>query len=204
LYEGTGLNGRSTLREVALETGEILRLRRIPEQHFGEGIAIVGDEIFQLTWQSGAGFVYNKDSFNLVREFTYQTEGWGLTYDGKHLIMSDGTATLIFRDPKDFAEVRRIEVTDDGGPVGKLNELEYIDGEIFTNVWQTDRIARIEPETGMVSGWIDLSGLLDRDLYGSSPDVLNGIAYDPVKERLFVTGKLWPAVFEIELVPVSG
>ena len=202
LYEGTGLRGRSTLRKETLETGEILKIYELPEQYFGEGITIYNGKIVQLTWQSKTGFVYDKASLKLLREFSYGTEGWGITYDGKHLVMSDGTATLYFLEPKTFTEVGRIEVEDNEGPVAKLNELEYVGGEIFANVWETDRIARIEPETGRVTAWIDLEGLLDTVAYTDSPGVLNGIACDAINGRLFVTGKLWPALFEIELVPL--
>ncbi len=201
LYEGTGLRGRSTLRKVALATGDSLQVRELAAQFFGEGVTIYGDKIIQLTWQSGVGFVYDKNSFELWREFHYATEGWGITFDGKRLIMSDGTSTLRFLDPETFAEVGRIEVSDDDGPVSGLNELEYVKGEIYANVWQTDRIAMIAPRTGQVTGWIELKGLLSPEDYGETVGVLNGIAYDAENERLFVTGKLWPRLFEIELVP---
>lgn len=204
LYEGTGLIGRSTLRRVDLKTGNVLQSRDLPSNVFGEGIAILNSRIFQLTWQSQIGYVYDRDSFELLGEFGYQTEGWGITHDGTHLIMSDGTATLRFWDPNTFAELGRIEVRDENGPVNRLNELEYIDGMIYANVWMTDRIAQIDPQTGRVLGWIDLTGLLspeDRPIEGGG--VLNGIAYDAASKRLFVTGKLWPKLFEIELVQVQ-
>ncbi len=200
LYEGTGLRGRSTLRKVVLETGEILQHYEVPARYFGEGITIFGNRIIQLTWQSRTGFVYDKKSFERLRSFTYPTEGWGITHDGNRLIVSDGTSTLYFWDPETFQEVGRIEVRGATGPVSRLNELEYIGGEVYANVWQTDRIARIDPRTGRVAGWIDLAGLLgprDRD---RQVGVLNGIAYEREKKRLFVTGKLWPRLFEIELV----
>lgn len=199
LYEGTGLLGQSTLRRVELETGDILKIYELPEQYFGEGITIYGDKIIQLTWQSNIGFVYDKYSFELLREFHYSTEGWGITHDGTRLIMSDGTSTLRFLDPQTLEEIGQLEVFDNRGPVTRLNELEYIQGEIYANVWQTDRVARIAPETGRVIGWIDLGGLLTTEERSQS-DVLNGIAYDAEADRLFVTGKLWPKLFEIELI----
>jgi glutaminyl-peptide cyclotransferase len=199
LYEGTGLYGYSTLRRVDLETGAVLQVRELP-QFFGEGITIYGDRIIQLTWQSNIGFVWNKNTFELLREFSYPTEGWGITHDGERLIMSDGTSKLYFLDPQSFEEVGRLDVFDNDGPVTRLNELEYIKGEIYANVWQTDRIARIAPETGQVVGWVDLEGLLTEEDRLEHIDVLNGIAYDSENDRLFVTGKLWPKLFEIELV----
>ena len=201
LYEGTGLRGYSTLRKVDLKKGEILQIHELPYQYFGEGITIYEDRIIQLTWQSNVGFVYAKDSFDLLQEFTYSTEGWGITYDGKHLIMSDGTSTLHFLNPSTFEYIGQIEVHDIDTPITRLNELEYIQGEIYANVWQTNRIARIAPDTGRVVGWIELEGLLSPE-YSSEPvNILNGIAYDVMNERLFVTGKLWPSLFEIELIP---
>ena len=201
LYEGTGLRGRSTLRRVELETGNVLQIRKLPDQLFGEGITIFGERIIQLTWQSGIGFVYDKNSFELLKEFHYPTEGWGITHDGKRLIMSDGTSTLHFLDPETLEEIGRIKVYDQDGPVTRLNELEYVRGEIYANVWQTDRIARIAPDTGNVIGWIELAGILSPEDRSEPVDVLNGIAYDAETDRLFVTGKLWPRLFEIELVP---
>ncbi len=201
LYEGTGLYGQSTLRRVELETGAILQIRELPDQFFGEGITVYGDRIVQLTWQSKVGFVYGKSTFELLEEFNYSTEGWGITYDGEHLIMSDGTSTLHFLDPQTFEEISQLAVFDDNGPVTRLNELEYVQGGIYANVWQTDRIAMIAPDTGRVVGWIDLEGLLSAEDRAEPVDVLNGIAYDADTDRLFVTGKLWPKLFEIELVP---
>ena len=203
LYEGTGLRGRSTLRRVELETGDILQIRELPAQFFGEGVTIYENNAIQLTWQSSIGFVYDKDSFELLGEFHYPTEGWGITHDGKRLIMSDGTATLHFLDPETFEELRQVEVCDNDGPVTRLNELEYVQGEIYANVLQTDRIARISPQTGQVAGWIDLKGILSPEDRNEPVDVLNGIAYDAEKDRLFVTGKLWPKLFEIELIPLK-
>jgi glutamine cyclotransferase len=187
---------------VALETGNILQLHKLPAEFFGEGITIYKDRIIQLTYQSRVGFVYKKDDFQILGTFNYPTEGWGLTNDGKHLIMSDGTSTLYFLDPETFREAGRINVHDKDGPVKGLNELEYIKGQVFANVWPTDRIVRIAPRTGKVTGWIYLKGFLN--LPGENRDnVLNGIAYDPVGDRLFVTGKFWPKLFEIKLVPLN-
>ena len=203
LYEGTGLYGASTLRKVALESGEVLQLRELPEQFFGEGLTLMGDRLIQLTWQSRVGFVYDRESFELMRQFNYPTEGWGLTHDGRQLIMSDGSATLFFLDPETFAEIGRVEVRDHRGPVKRLNELEYVGGEIYANIWTTDYIARIAPQTGRVVGWIDLHGLLSPPERGTRVDVLNGIAYDEKNDRLFVTGKWWPSLFEIKLIPLD-
>ncbi len=203
LYEGTGLRGRSSLRKVALASGEVLQYLALAPEYFGEGITIWGQDLIQLTWQSRTGFVYDKDSFAQERTFHYPTEGWGLTHDGQELIMSDGTATLYFWDPETLVEIGRVQVHDEQGPVVRLNELEYVQGEVWANIWQTDRIARINPETGQVTGWIDLSGLLSPEDRNPPVDVLNGIAYDAQDDRLFVTGKLWPKLFEIELLPLK-
>jgi glutamine cyclotransferase len=200
LYEGTGLNGRSELRRVALETGEAQQRCALPQAYFGEGVTVLGDKVYQLTWRNQVGFVYDKANFTLQRSFTYSGEGWGLTHDGQRLIMSDGTATIHFLDPATLQETGRIEVYDDHGPVARLNELEYVRGEIYANVWQTNQIARIDPHSGQVVGWIDLGGLLSAEDRTQPVDVLNGIAYDAARDRLFVTGKLWPKLFEIELI----
>jgi glutamine cyclotransferase len=200
LYEGTGLEGQSTLRKTQLETGQVLQRHDLLPDVFGEGITIFGDRIIQLTWKSQLGYVYDKQTFRLLREFTYPTEGWGITQDGKQLIMSDGTATLYFLNPDTFERTRQVEVHSDTGPVTQLNELEYVQGEVYANVWQTDRIARIALDTGQVLGWIDFSGLLSAEDRRAPVDVLNGIAYDAEHDRLFVTGKLWPKLFEIKLV----
>ncbi len=200
LYEGTGRQGQSNLRTIELETGNVLRLHRLPVQLFGEGVTVLGDKVFQLTWKAHVGFVYDKDSFRLLQVFTYPTQGWGITHDGQRLIMSDGTSTLHFLDPETLEEIGQIEVYDQNGPVTRLNELEYIHGEVYANVWQTDRIARIDPQTGQVTGWIDLTGLLSEKDRVEPVGVLNGIAYDAENDRLFVTGKLWPKIFEIELI----
>ncbi len=201
LYESTGLEGQSTLRQVELETGRVLRRYDLPPHLFGEGLALAGRRLVQLTWRSHLGFVYDLDSFEVQRSFSYPTEGWGLTYDGQQFIMSDGTATLRFLDPESLAETGRVEVRGDRGPVTWLNELEYVEGEVYANVWQTNLIARIDPRTGRVTGWIDLTGLLGPEEDGQPVDVLNGIAYDAGQGRLFVTGKWWPKLFEIELLP---
>jgi len=200
LYEGTGLHGYSTLRRVKLETGEILQIRELSSQFFGEGVTIYGNKIIQLTWQSHIGFVYDKYTFKLLKKFNYPDEGWGITHNGKHLIMSDGTSTLHFLDPETFKEISQIEVSANNIPVTRINELEYIQGEIYANIWQTERIARIDPLTGQVTGWIDLKGILSPEDHSETVDVLNGIAYDTKNDRLFVTGKFWPKLFEIELI----
>jgi glutamine cyclotransferase len=200
LYEGTGReNGLATLSRLDLETGAVLQRCELPSEFYGEGVTIFGDAIYQLTWQSRVGFVYDKATLAFQRAWSYPTEGWGLTHDGAQLIMSDGTATLHFLNPETLEETGRIEAYDDNGPVIRLNELEYIGGEIYANVWLTDRIARIDPRTGQVLGWIDLTGLLGPKDRGQPVAELNGIAYDAERERLFVTGKLWPKLFEIKL-----
>ena len=198
LYESTGLNGRSGIRRVKLETGEVLQIQPLESRYFGEGIAVVGDRVIQLTWQSGVGFVYDRATFERQRTFTYEGEGWGLTYDGTRLIMSDGTATLRFLDPQTLKETGRLPVTDRGQPVDQLNELEMVKGEIFANVFQSLRIVRISPKTGEVLGWIDMRGLLT-PAEASRVDVMNGIAYDARNDRLFVTGKYWPKIFEVKV-----
>lgn len=204
LYESTGLNGRSSLRMVDLETGRVLQKADVPAQYFAEGLAPWGSTLIQLTWQSHIAFVYDRFSFRLLHTFTYTGEGWGLTQDCKNLILSDGTATLRFFDPATFRQVRRIVVKDHGTPVTQLNELEFVHGEIYANVWHTDRIVRISPASGKVLGWIDLTGLLAPGQVTDSEAVLNGIAYDAAHDRLFVTGKLWPKLFEIKIVPESA
>ena len=201
IYESTGRYGQSTLRRVELETGNIIQLHALPDQFFGEGITIFDDKIIQLTWQSEKGFVYDKNSFDLLQEFTYPTEGWGITHDGSRLIMSDGTATLIFLDPENFQTIGQVEVYDEE-PVARLNELEYIHGEVYANIWMEEKIAIINPQTGRVTGWIDLEGINETENQNSS-SVLNGIAYDAEEDRLFVTGKRWSQLFEISLVLVE-
>ena len=200
LYEGTGLRGQSTLRKVDLETGTVLQLLALPDAYFGEGITTFEERIYQLTWQSNIGFIYDKENFERLGTFGYPTEGWGLTHDGERLIMSDGTAKVHFLDPETLEETAQIEVYDEQGPVTRLNELEYVGGEIYANVWQTDWIVRIDPENGRVLGWIDLKGLLSPEDHEQPVDVLNGIAYDAEDDRLFVTGKWWPKLFELELM----
>ena len=201
LYESTGLNGRSTLRMDDLDSGRVLQSDPVPSQYFAEGLAAWGSTLVQLTWQSHVAFVYDRFSFRLLRTMHYDGEGWGLTDDGKSLIESDGSATLRFFDPETFHELLRIVVKDHGEPVTQLNELEYVHGQIYANVWHTDRIARISSSTGQVLGWIDLTGLLPPGSVTDPEAVLNGIAYDSAHDRLFVTGKLWPKLFEIKVIP---
>lgn len=203
-YEGTGLFGASSIRKVAVETGEVLQKRDNSSAFFGEGITIFNNKLYQITWQARTCFVYNLETFDITGQFSYATEGWGLTHDGTHLIMSDGSANIYFRDPNTFAEVRRIEVADTTGPIRNLNELEYIKGAIYANIWLTDRIAQIDPQTGHVIAWIDLTDLLPRNERPNNDAVLNGIAYDPGGDRLFVTGKWWPKIFEIKLVKTTN
>jgi glutamine cyclotransferase len=200
LYESTGLLGRSSVRKVDLKTGSILQMRRLPAQLFGEGLTVFGERLIQLTWQSRVGFVYEKQNFRLLKEFTYPTEGWGLTHDGRRLIMSDGTATLRFLDPETYEEIGKIAVFDRNSPVRGLNEIEYVRDEVYANVWPTSRIARIDPASGRVLAWIDLEALARQNATLNPDAVLNGIAYDPRTKRLFVTGKLWPNLYEIKLV----
>jgi glutamine cyclotransferase len=199
LYEGTGLQGASSLRKVELDTGKVLKRRDLPEKYFGEGIALCGNRLIQLTYQSMIGFIYDMD-LQQVGSFNYPTEGWGLTCDGKHLILSDGTATLRWLDAETFKVVKQVTVTDRGRPVVHLNELEFVKGEIFANIWKTDTIARISPDTGEVTGWIDLGGLAQQFASTTPIDCLNGIAYDAQGARLFVTGKFWPKLFEVRLI----
>lgn len=202
LYESTGLVGQSSLRRVDLETGETLQSVSLTGDSFGEGITIFGDKIIQLTWLNYKGFVYNKTSFDELQQFSYEGEGWGLTHDDTRLIMSNGSAMLTFLDPTTFKVVRTVEVTDDGVPLTNLNELEYINGAVYANVWFQDRIAIINIQTGNVTGWINLAGIYPAE--NANPDnVLNGIAFDATSNRLFVTGKRWTQLFDIKLVPAS-
>ena len=203
LYESTGLHGSSTLRKVELETGRVLQMYKLPAEFFAEGITIYRDKIIQLTYRSNVGFLYKKATFELLERFNYSTEGWGITYDGKRLVMSDGTSTLRFLDPETFEQTGRIEVHDNNRPVSGLNELEYVKGQIFANVWPTELVVRISPQTGEVTGWIYLTGLLGLQDTAQPIDVLNGIAYDATDDRLFVTGKFWPRLFEIKLVALK-
>jgi len=199
LYEGTGLNGRSSIRKVKLETGEVLQKRDVPAQHFGEGITVWKGDLIELTWQSQVALVYDRETFEHRRTLNYVGEGWGLTHDGVDLIMSDGTDYLRFLDPVTFQIRRRVRVMAGDTPLRNLNELEYVKGEVLANVWTTDYVARIAPATGRVLGYIDLRGLLTTS-ERPSDGVLNGIAYDAHRDRLFVTGKLWPKLFEIKVV----
>ena len=198
LYESTGLYGNSTLRRVDLETGNVLQSYALPPEFFGEGITIFGDRIIQLTWQNQIGFVYDKHSFELFQEFSYSTEGWGITNDGTQLIMSDGTANLYFLDPETFQKVGQVEVRDGNASVSKLNELEYVNGEVYANILGEEKIVIINPHTGQVTAWIDLTGICTPESSDPS-NVLNGIAYDAEGDRLFVTGKRWSQLFEIKL-----
>ncbi len=201
LYEGTGNYGESSLRIVDLDTGAARNLLRLPDQYFGEGITVVGERVLQLTWKSRIGFVYERGSLRRIGEFRYDSEGWGLANDGTRLFMSDGTAKLRFRDLEDFSETGSVEVRDGDGPVELLNELEYVKGSVLANVWHSDYIARIDPETGLVRAWIDLRAVAAKALPRRSPEeTLNGIAYDAEGDRLFVTGKRWPKLYEIELL----
>jgi glutaminyl-peptide cyclotransferase len=201
LYEGTGRNGQSSLRKVRLETGEVIQRLDLALEYFGEGITLVKDKIVQITWKSGVGFVYDLNNFQLLRKFSYSGEGWGLTANGHQLFMSDGTSEIRVLDAETFREIRRFKVHDGPTPIDQLNELEFVEGQIFANVWHSNLVAQISPQTGKVVGWIDLSGILS-PVYRLEPEaVLNGIAYDPLHKRLFVTGKLWPSIFEIRLDP---
>jgi glutaminyl-peptide cyclotransferase len=199
LYEGTGQETGSSLREVELETGKVKRQHNLDDSLFGEGITLYGDRIYQVTWENKVGFVYEKSTFNLINKIYYPTQGWGLTTINDRIIMSDGTNELYFFEPEMFTVVSRIEVYDNKGKVDSLNELEYIDGEIWANIWMTDRIARIDPVTGKVLGYIDLKGILPASDKTPDTDVLNGIAYDKAGHRIFVTGKRWPKLFEIRV-----
>ena len=197
LFESTGQYGRSSLRRVAPSTGEVLQQRPLGFQYFAEGLTELDGRLMQLTWQARAGFVYDRTTFDLEDTFSYSGEGWGLTDDGTRLIMSDGSDALRFLDPVSFVETGRVRVRDGSAPVVQLNELEFVRGEVYANVWHANRIARIDPESGQVLGWIDLAGLLAPGEVSDPEAVLNGIAYDEDEDRLFVTGKYWPKLFEI-------
>jgi glutaminyl-peptide cyclotransferase len=202
LYESTGLTGRSSLRMVDLSSGQVMQNYNLPQEYFGEGLTDWGSTLIQLTWLSHKAFVYDRFSFRQLKTLSYEGEGWGLTHDDKELILSDGTPYLRFLDPNSFRVTHRIHVVDeDGHAIENLNELEYIHGEIYANIWQTDEIIRISPRTGKVIGHIDLSGIIDKGELQGNGAVLNGIAYDAAGDRLFVTGKLWPKLFEIRIVP---
>jgi glutamine cyclotransferase len=198
LYESTGLQGRSGIRKVTLETGKVIQEFKIAPGYFGEGLTVTAGKLFQLSWKDKTGFVYDAKTFRFIRNFSYFGEGWGLTHDETSLIMSDGTSALRFLETTRFSERKRLKVMDAAAAIPNLNELEMIKGEIWANIWQTDYIARISPKDGHVVGWVNLKGLLP-PAAGAKPDVLNGIAYDSVKDRIFVTGKLWPKLFEIKL-----
>lgn len=203
LYESTGQIGQSTIRRVNLETGEVLQSVSIPPGLFGEGIVNWGDQLISVTWQSGVGYRWDRATFRRLGLWRYEGEGWGLTQNGREIIMSDGTHELRFLDPATLEERRRLAVTDNGVPVPRLNELEWVNGEIFANVWMTPMIARIDPASGEVTGWVDLTALAIEN-GGGTDNVLNGIAYDAERDRLFVTGKYWPRLYEIDLVPPAG
>jgi len=204
LYEGTGENGRSRIRKVSLETGKVLQEKSLPRQYFGEGIAAFGARLFELTWQSHRGFIYDAETFEPLGTFEYPGEGWGLTNSTSDVFMSDGTTEIRCLDPVTLSQRRRFTVHNGPHPVGNLNELEYIDGSLFANIWFSDRLVRIDPGDGHVTAWVDLSGLMPRKQRPHSIEaVLNGIAWDASGRRLFVTGKLWPKLFEIELIEQS-
>lgn len=201
MYEGTGKKGESTLRKVDLKTGRVELFVPLEPDLFGEGITVLGERIYQLTWQNRIGLVYDRKTLRPTKTFRYSGEGWGLTHDGKRLILSDGTSLLRFLDPQTFEVIKRLRVTSSNGPVDKLNELEFVNGEILANIWYQDRIARISAESGEIRGWIDLSAVYPARRRATKEDVLNGIAYDESSGRMFVTGKNWPKVYEIELPP---
>ena len=198
-YESTGEYGHSTVRRVDVATGRPLASVALPSRRFGEGLALVGERLYQLTWQSQVGYVYDVSSLALVDSFTYSGEGWGLTSDGVSLIMSDGTDTLRFLDPRTYRVIRKVDVRDGESPLRKINELELVNGVLLANIYQSDWVVGIDPKTGKIRRWIDLVGLLPEKRRSATTDVLNGIAYDSATNRLFVTGKRWPAVFEIRL-----
>ncbi len=200
LYESTGLYGSSSLRKVELKTGKVLQIHYLSDDYFAEGMTILNNKIYLLTWKEETGFIYDQHTLQLVDTFSYSHEGWGLTTDGEYLIISDGTSVLHFLNPETLKEVKQVNVHDGLFLVYGLNELEYIKGYIYANIWQTDRIAVIEPGTGKIVFWLDLYGILDSVQHNKNLDVLNGIAYDTENNRLFVTGKLWPAVFEIKVI----
>ncbi len=200
LYEGTGLYGSSSLRKVDFKTGKVLQQYNLPEDVFGEGITIFDDKIYQLTWREQTGFIYDLNTFQLLETFSYTHEGWGMTHDMEYLIISDGTPTLYFMDPFTLEEVKRIDVHHQQAPLKHINELEYIKGKIYANIWQTDQIAIIDPQSGKIIAWLDLSGILNPEDINQAIDVLNGIAYESESDMLFVTGKLWPKIFQIKII----
>ena len=204
LYESTGLHGQSQLRRVDRQTGRVLAAVPLAADRFGEGLALLDGRLHQLTWQHGTGYIYDLTTLARVDSFAYTGEGWGLTTDGAHLIMSDGTATLRFLDPATFAVARSLEVRDGSSPLSKLNELEYVRGEILANVYPSSWIVRIDPETGQVRGWLDMAGLVPEALRASETDVLNGIAYDAASDEVLVTGKRWPVLYRLRLPAPSS
>lgn len=201
LYESTGQIGSSTIRRVRLEDGRVMQSVDIPQGLFGEGLVNWGDQLINITWQDGVGYRWDRRTLRRLGQWRYRGEGWGLTQNGRAIIMSDGTPELRFLDPVTLQERRRITVTDAGVPVARLNEIEWVNGEVFANIWMTAMIARINPDTGQVTGWIDLTSLASQIPSWRNDDVLNGIAYDQAGDRLFVTGKNWPNLYEIDLVP---
>ena len=204
LFEGTGLEGHSSLRRVDLETGQVRRMHRLPDRYFGEGITLIGDEVFQITWQEHKGWVYDARTFEKLRSFRYEGEGWGLTDDGRRLVMSDGTEVIRFRNARSFETIREITVTEDGKTVPYLNELEWVAGEIFANVFPTTDIVRIDPRSGEVVGRFSLDTINEHEGNTCQPEATNGIAYMRSQERLFVTGKYWCHLYEIELTQPPG
>jgi glutamine cyclotransferase len=198
-FESTGGYGTSTLRKVDLETGQVTKEFKLTDQFFGEGLTQINNELLQLTWQENTGFIYEKNTFDPIGNFSYATEGWGLTYDGSNLIMSDGTSNLYFLNPTTYQEVRQINVLDGNNSITYINELEYVNGDIYANIWLTEKIAIINPQNGQIKGWINMTGLYQPQ---GSNDVLNGIAYDQQSNRLFVTGKNWPNIYEIKILPI--
>jgi glutamine cyclotransferase len=197
LYESTGEYGYSSLRKVNFENGNVLQKALLPNQYFGEGLTVVNNSLLQLTWQSNIGFIYDKQTFGLLGNFSYSTEGWGLTYNGNELIMSDGTSTLYFLDPVTYHKVRQVSVYDGNTPITNINELEFVNGDVYANIWLQQKIAIINPQNGIVKGWIDLTGIYKSN---NTNDVLNGIAYDSQTNRLFVTGKNWPNIYQVTII----
>ena len=203
-YESTGIEGQSTLRRLEYPSGKVLKKQQLPDNVFGEGLVAWQDQLIQITWQSQVAYVWDKTTFAQKNQFNYEGEGWGITDDGKSLIMSDGSAKLTFRDPATFAVQRTLEVTLNGHPQTNLNELEWIDGQVWANIWQTDIIARIDPQSGRIVSFLDLSGLLPVSARNGHEDVLNGIAYDPATKRIWISGKRWPSIFEIKVSDVNS
>lgn len=201
LYESTGEEGESSVRQVELQTGKVLKITPLAAEFFGEGLTILNGKIYQITWQNNRAFTYDLNTLQKTNEQTYQYEGWGLTSDGKNLIATDGSNKIRFLDPNTLQEINSVEVKNKNSRVEDLNELEYIKGEIWANIWKKDMIVRIDPKDGKVLAWVDLNGLRPQETFKDNEAVLNGIAYDEQNNRLFVTGKLWPKIFEIKLKP---